>query len=46
MRGGATYYLSAYIPVISGTTVSITTKTYSGIIVSPSAATTKNVVIP
>jgi hypothetical protein len=46
VRGGATYYLSAYVPVISGTTVSVTTKTYSGIIVSPSAATAKNVTIP
>ncbi|MBI2788897.1 MAG: carboxypeptidase regulatory-like domain-containing protein [Elusimicrobia bacterium] len=46
VRGGATYYLSAYVPVISGTGVTITTKTYSGIIVSPSAATTKNVTIP
>lgn len=46
VRGGSTYYLSAYVPVISGTGVSITTKTYSGIIVSPSATTAKNVVIP
>ncbi|MBI2385941.1 MAG: carboxypeptidase regulatory-like domain-containing protein [Elusimicrobia bacterium] len=46
VRGGSTYYLSAYVPVISGTGVTITTKTYSGIIVSPSATTTKNVAIP
>lgn len=46
VRGGGTYYLSAYVPVISGTSVSITTKTYSGIIVAPSVATTKNVTIP
>ena len=46
VRGGATYYLSAFVPVISGTGVTITTKTYSGIVVSPSAATTKNVTIP
>lgn len=46
VRGGATYYLSAYVPVISGAGVSVTTKTYSGIIVSPSAATTKNITIP
>ncbi len=46
VRGGATYYLSAYVPVISGTGVTVTTKTYSGIIVSPSASTTKNVSIP
>lgn len=46
VRGGATYYLSAYVPVIAGAGVTITTKTYSGIIVSPSATTTKNVTIP
>jgi hypothetical protein len=47
VRGGATYYVSAYVPVISGAgTVSITTKTYSGVIVTPSAATTKNISIP
>jgi hypothetical protein len=46
VRGGSTYYLSAYVPVITGSGVTITTKTYSGIIVSPSAATTKNVTIP
>jgi hypothetical protein len=46
VRGGATYYLSAYVPVISGTGVTITTKTYNAIIVAPSAATTKNVTIP
>lgn len=46
VRGGTTYYLSAYVPVIAGTGVTITTKTYSGIIVSPSATTTKNVTIP
>jgi hypothetical protein len=46
VRGGGTYYLSVYVPVISGTSVTITTKTYSGIVVAPSAATTKLVVIP
>lgn len=48
VRGGAaTYNLSAYVPVISALgTVSITTKTYSGISVSASATTTKNVTIP
>lgn len=46
VRGGSTYNLSAYVPVISGTSVSITTKTYSGIVVSASAATTRNVTIP
>jgi prepilin-type N-terminal cleavage/methylation domain-containing protein len=46
VRGGSTYYLSAYVPVISGANVTVTTKTYSGIIVSPSVATTRNVTIP
>lgn len=46
VRGGATYYLSAYVPVISGTGVSVTTKTFSGIIVSPSVATPKDITIP
>lgn len=47
VRGGTTYYLSAYVPVISAAgTVSVTTKTYSGIIVSPSATTAQNVTIP
>lgn len=46
VRGGSTYYLSVYMPVISGASVTITTKTYSGIFVAPSAATTRLVVIP
>jgi len=48
VRGGAaTYNLSVYVPVISAAgSVSITTKTYSGIAVSASATTTKNVTIP
>ncbi len=47
VRGGATYYLSAYVPVISPSgTVTITTKTYSGIVVTPSVATSKTVTIP
>ncbi len=48
VRGGAaTYNVSAYIPVISAAgTVSITTKTYSGIAVTASQTTTKNVTIP
>jgi hypothetical protein len=46
VRGGGTYYLSVYVPVISGASVTITTKTYSGIIVAPSVATTRLVVIP
>lgn len=46
VRGSNTYYLSVYVPVISGASVSITTKTYSGIYVSPSGTTTQNVSIP
>lgn len=47
VRGGATYYISAYVPVIATSgSVSVTTKTYSGIVVSPSVATTRNVTIP
>ena len=46
VRGGDTYYLSAYVPVISGSGVTVTTKTYTNIVVSPSVATTKNVSIP
>ena len=48
VRGGTTtYYLSAYVPVISASgSVSVTTKTYSGIAVTPSAATTRNITIP
>jgi len=48
VRGGTTsYYLSAYVPVIGASgSVTVTTKTYSGIAVSPSVATTKNVTIP
>lgn len=46
VRGGNTYYLSVYVPVISGTGVTVTTKTYNSIIVSPSATTTQNVAIP
>lgn len=48
VRGGAaTYNLSAYVPVISAAgTVTVTTKTYSGIAVSASVTTTRNVTIP
>lgn len=46
VRGSNTYYLSVYVPIISGASVSITTKTYSGIYVSPSATTTRNVTVP
>lgn len=48
VRGSTTttYRLSAYVPVISGTSVSVTTKTYSGIVVVSTGTTTKNIVIP
>jgi hypothetical protein len=47
VRGNATYYLSVYVPVISAAgSVSITTKTYSSILVQPSASTTRTVTIP
>jgi type II secretory pathway pseudopilin PulG len=46
VRGSNTYYISVYVPIISGASVSITTKTYSNVYVSPSGATTKNVTIP
>ncbi|MDP3542935.1 MAG: carboxypeptidase regulatory-like domain-containing protein [Elusimicrobiota bacterium] len=46
VRGGATYYLSAYIPIVSAAGVTVTTKTYSGIVVAPSVATSKNVTLP
>lgn len=47
VRGGSTYNLSAYVPTIgSNGSVSITTKTYSGIAVSPSAATTQDITVP
>lgn len=47
LRGGATYNLSVYVPVIAADgSVSITTKTYSSIVVTPSASTTKAVTIP
>ena len=46
VRGSNTYYLSVYVPTISGTTVSITTKTFSNIYVSPNLDTTFNLTIP
>lgn len=47
VRGGSTYNLSAYVPVISPSgSVSITTKTYAGIVVAPSVTTTQSVTIP
>lgn len=46
VRGANTYYVSVYVPVISGSGVSVTTKTYSGVVVSPGGTTTRNVTIP
>lgn len=48
VRGGNTYYLAVYVPTINsaGTSVSITTKTYSNIYVSPAVSTSKTVTIP
>lgn len=47
VRGAATYYLSVYVPVVGNSgSVSITTKTYSGIYVSVSQGVTKDVTLP
>lgn len=46
VRGANTYYVSVYVPIITGAGVTVTTKTYSNVYVTPSAATTKNVTIP
>ncbi|MBI5631452.1 MAG: carboxypeptidase regulatory-like domain-containing protein [Elusimicrobia bacterium] len=48
VRGNSTYFLSVYVPVVAtnGTTVTITTKTYSTIFVSPSADKTQNISVP
>ncbi len=48
VRGSTTtaYNLSAFIPVISGNSVSITTKTYSGINVAVNVNTTHNISVP
>lgn len=47
VRGGSVYYLSVYVPTINAnSTVTVTTKTYSGISVSPSVTTTQAVAIP
>lgn len=42
----ATYNLSAFIPVISGDSVSVTTKTYTGISVAINVNTAHNISIP
>ncbi|PJB26534.1 MAG: hypothetical protein CO113_03185, partial [Elusimicrobia bacterium CG_4_9_14_3_um_filter_62_55] len=41
-----TYNVSAYIPVITGSGVTITTKTYSGVSVTVNGETTLNIAIP
>lgn len=48
VRGSTTttYRVSAFVPVISGDSVSISTKTYSGIVVTSSGSTTRDIVIP
>ncbi|TBR20618.1 prepilin-type N-terminal cleavage/methylation domain-containing protein [bacterium] len=40
------YRVSAYVPVISGLSVSISTKTYTGVVVYSTGTTTKNITIP
>lgn len=45
--GNATYVLSAYVPVVSNAgAVTITTKTYTGITVSPNTPTIRDISIP
>lgn len=46
VRGNYTYYLSVYVPTLSGASISITTKTYSGISVTPSNTVTKDITVP
>jgi prepilin-type N-terminal cleavage/methylation domain-containing protein len=47
VRGGSTYYISAYIPTINNNgTVSVTTKTYSGLLVQPSTTKTQHITVP
>lgn len=48
VRGSTTtsYRLSAYIPVISGLAVTVSTKSYTGIVVTSTGTTTKNIVLP
>ncbi|MFH1725466.1 MAG: carboxypeptidase regulatory-like domain-containing protein [Elusimicrobiota bacterium] len=41
-----TYYVSAYVPIIAGDSVSITTKTYSGITITRNASTTHDIEVP
>jgi hypothetical protein len=47
VRGNNTYYLSIYVPTISAAgSVSVSTKTYSTIYVTPSVTTTRNLTLP
>lgn len=46
LRGASTYYLSVYVPVISGSSVLTTTKTYSNIYVSPGETKTHDITVP
>ncbi|MBI2154638.1 MAG: hypothetical protein HYU24_13190 [Candidatus Rokubacteria bacterium] len=47
VRGNNTYYLTVYVPEMSNSgSVTVSTKTYADIIVSPSQNTTRNVVLP
>lgn len=48
VRGGGTYRLSAYYPVISpdGTSISVTTKTFTGIAVTAGLQTSFDITIP
>ncbi|MDE2492092.1 MAG: carboxypeptidase regulatory-like domain-containing protein [Elusimicrobia bacterium] len=47
VRGGSVYYLSVYVPTLnSDDTITVTTKTYSGITVSPGTDTTWPVTLP
>jgi prepilin-type N-terminal cleavage/methylation domain-containing protein len=47
MRGsGTTYNVSVFVPVISGASVSVTTKTYSGITMTANTETTLNITLP
>ncbi|MFA6030305.1 MAG: carboxypeptidase regulatory-like domain-containing protein [Elusimicrobiota bacterium] len=46
LRGPATYYISVYVPIIGATSVTITTKTFSDVVVNPSITTPYNIVVP
>ncbi|MDE2312819.1 MAG: carboxypeptidase regulatory-like domain-containing protein [Elusimicrobia bacterium] len=46
VRGGYSYNMEVYIPAVSGPGVTVTQKSYSGVSVSPSQTTTKDLVLP